>query len=161
MGKTATLYKNEIVVFAAPHRNQKLTFRLQMHSVDLPTCGHDKRTPLHVQAERDFTMVIFLVNEGKVDVTAHDRFQSHCRPKPISSMESEEDVSLKDDSRSTFTTDNTSIIMNNKKKYNQIYARRKLSRKIPLQDQLSPLLYASLLQQHKSKSQAKTLKGLS
>ncbi|KAJ1365055.1 hypothetical protein KIN20_025274 [Parelaphostrongylus tenuis] len=83
----------------------------------------------HVRS--DLTMVKFLVNVAKVDVTVHDRWdrtalddarffkhnecvqfleaatkKSDCRPQSISSVESEDDMSLKDDDRPTFTIDN-------------------------------------------------------
>ena len=45
-----------------------------MQGYDLSTSDYDKRSPLHVAAsEGDLTIVKFLVNVAKVDVTAKDR----------------------------------------------------------------------------------------
>ncbi|VDM68785.1 unnamed protein product [Strongylus vulgaris] len=46
-----------------------------MQGVDLSASDYDKRTPLHVAAcEGDLTMLKFLVNVAKVDITTLDRW---------------------------------------------------------------------------------------
>uniref|UniRef100_A0A0K0D4V8 ANK_REP_REGION domain-containing protein n=1 Tax=Angiostrongylus cantonensis TaxID=6313 RepID=A0A0K0D4V8_ANGCA len=104
-----------------------------MQGVDLSACDYDRRTPLHVAScEGDLTMVKFLVNVVKVDVSVQDRwgrsalddarffkhddcvqFLEKATKKPehrtqsISSIESTEDeTSLENDNRPTFTIDN-------------------------------------------------------
>ncbi|EPB77516.1 glutaminase A [Ancylostoma ceylanicum] len=62
-------------LYVARSRDMVALRRLYMQGVDLSASDYDKRTPLHVAAsEGDLTMLKFLVNVAKVDITAQDRW---------------------------------------------------------------------------------------